>query len=54
MVIGIGHRDRHWAWHVEIAVGHGFPAFGSDLGGDGGDEIGVAVGDFLMVVKFRR
>ena len=45
MEIGIG----RWAWDVEIAVRHGFPAFGSDLGGDGGGEIGMAVGDFLMV-----
>ena len=28
MEIGIG----RWAWDVEIAVRHGFPAFGSDLG----------------------
>ena len=30
-------------------MGHGFSAFGSDLGGDSGGEISVAVGDFLMV-----
>ena len=47
--IGVEHGGRRWAWDVEIAVGHGFPAFGSDLGGGGGGEIGVAVGDFLMV-----
>ena len=45
MEFGVG----RWAWDVEIAVGHGFSAFGPDLGGDGGGEIGVAVGDFLMV-----
>ena len=38
--LGVGCGDRRWA---------GFPAFGSDLGGDGGGEIGVVVGDFLMV-----
>ena len=41
--------DWHWAWDVEIAVGHRFLAFGSDLGGDGGGEIGMVVGDFLML-----
>ena len=32
--------DRCWAWDVEIAVGHGFLAFGLDLGGDGGMGLG--------------
>ena len=49
VVIDVRHRNRRWAWDVEIVVGHGFSMFGSDLGGDGGGEIGVAVGDFLMV-----
>ena len=45
MEIGVG----RWAWDVEIVVGHGFLTFGSDLGGDGGGEISVAMGDFFMV-----
>ena len=36
VVIGVGCRDQRWAWDVEIAVRHGFPAFGSDLDGVGG------------------
>ena len=42
MEIGVG----RWAWDVEIAVGHGFPAFRSDFGGG---EIDMAMGDFLRV-----
>ena len=45
VVIDVRHRDRRWAWDVEIAVGHGFPAFGSDLGGDGGMGLGMGLGD---------
>ena len=40
VVTNVGHRDRCWAWDVEVAVGHGFPAFGSDLGGDSGMGLG--------------
>ena len=42
--IGVGCGDRRWAWDVEIAIGHGFPAFGSDLGGDGGGSGGLKTG----------
>ena len=44
VVTNVGHRDRCWAWDVEVAVGHGFPAFGSDLGGDGGGNGGLKTG----------
>ena len=39
--IGVGCGDRRWAWDVEIVIGHGFPAFGSDLDGDGGGSGGL-------------
>ena len=45
MEIGVG----RWAWDVEIVVGHGFLTFVSNLGGDSGGEISVAMGNFLMV-----
>ena len=48
VVIGVGRRDQRWAWDVEIAVRHGFPAFGSDLDGVGGGSSNLKTG--LVVV----
>ena len=44
VVIGVGRRDQRWAWDVEIAVRHGFPAFGSDLDGVGGGSSNLKTG----------
>ena len=38
--ISVGCGDRRWVWDVEIAVGHGFPVFGSNLGGNDGMGLG--------------
>ena len=43
VVIDVGLRDRRWVWDVEIAVGHGFPVFGSNL------DLGMG---FRRLVKF--
>ena len=42
--IGVGCGDRRWVWDVEIAVRHGFPAFGSDLDGVGGGSSNLKTG----------
>ena len=39
--IGVGRRDRRWAWDVEIAVGHGDQRWA--LGVEIGTEIGLWV-----------
>ena len=42
--IGVGRRDQRWAWDVEIAIRHGFLAFGSDLDGVGGGSSNLKTG----------
>ena len=42
--IGVGCGDRRWAWDVEIAIRHGFSAFGSDLDGVGGGSSNLKTG----------
>ena len=44
VVIDVGRRDQRWVWDVEIAVRHGFPAFGSDLDGVGGGSSNLKTG----------
>ena len=49
VVIGVGRRDRRWVWDVEIAVGHGFLAFGLDLGGNGGMGLGDGGNNWIWI-----
>ena len=46
--IGVRSRERRWAWDVEIAVEHGFPTFGSGLGGNGGSNDNLKIGSVVV------
>ena len=41
VVIGVGHGMWRSPLSMEIGVGHRFPAFGFDLGGNGGGSGGL-------------